>query len=329
MSSKITAGLRRLSKPSFDAASKLNDDSSETSEIFIYWVSFLESGQRVLLLTTDADTALRTKSMIDPEKGSFELILSLTGVGVSLATDPDNPTQELAYVSAQESAPSWEVLVSRGWCPMPFELAAWCEEKFTQKVSSAKLKTLMHIDLEKMQLIKPFFAELRRVQNPAIWMQYRRSPRQVYVHWKLHHLQVDNQLPEAQNPTILSPLPSLKGAQQPCFEATVFYQHYNSQTVYKYIIILNFGENIRGKFIFRYLRVIFGSLRIDADKVFFSKVLRSLEQRHNFHSLESMARADVTFAHQPFGLKQYQVRDNFILEFRNCRLIYYAIFFNF
>jgi hypothetical protein len=47
------------------------------------------------------------------------------------------------------------------------------------------------------------------------------------------YLQVDNQLPEAQNPTILSPLPSLKGAQQPCFEVALFYQFYNSQTVCK------------------------------------------------------------------------------------------------
>jgi vacuolar protein sorting-associated protein 13A/C len=192
MSSKITAGLRRLSKPSFDANAKVNGSETEdtSNELFVYWVSFLDSGQRVLLLTTDADTALRTKNMIDPENGSFELLVAVTGVGLSLATDPAQPTQELAYVSAQESAPSWEVLVSRGWCPMPFELATWCEENYLQNEKSAKLKTLMHIDFEKMQLIKPFFAEVRRIQNPAIWLQYRRSPRQVYLHCKLHHLQV-------------------------------------------------------------------------------------------------------------------------------------------
>jgi vacuolar protein sorting-associated protein 13A/C len=192
MSSKITAGLRRLSKPSFDANAKVNGSETEdtTNELFVYWVSFLDSGQRVLLLTTDADTALRTKNMIDPENGSFELLVAVTGVGLSLATDPAQPTQELAYVSAQESAPSWEVLVSRGWCPMPFELATWCEENYLKNEKTAKLKTLMHVDFEKMQLIKPFFAEIRRIQNPAIWLQYRRSPRQVYLHCKLHHLQV-------------------------------------------------------------------------------------------------------------------------------------------
>ncbi|CAB3363763.1 Hypothetical predicted protein [Cloeon dipterum] len=286
MSSKISAGLRRLSKPSFDAAAKVQEDSNKLDEVFIYWVSFLECGQRVLLLTTDLDTALRTRNMIEFEKGSTEIIFSLRGVGASLAIDEDDPTTELAYFSLQESAPNWEVLVSQDWCPMPFELAAWCEEKFIQGLPSAKLKTLIHIDLEKMKLIKPFFAEVRRIQSPAVWMQYRKSSRQVFINWKIHQIQIDNHLAESESPAFLSPVPNQKSAYQPCFDLKALCQHFHQQSVYKYITL-----NV-------------ASVRLDLDFKFLSKILKYAKQWQSQVTLETKARADVAQVHQSFGYKQ-------------------------
>ncbi|XP_059475627.1 intermembrane lipid transfer protein VPS13C-like [Neocloeon triangulifer] len=297
MSIKISAGLRRLSKPTFDAASKLQEDPCKGNEIFIYWVTFLESGQRVLLLTTDLETALRTKSMIEFEKGAFELNLSLKGLGISIAVDEDEPTKEIAYASLQESAPNWEIMVSQDWNPMPFELAAWCEEKFLMGVPSAQLKTLFHVDFEKMQLIKPFFAEVRRIQNPAVWLQYRKSSRQVYVNWKIQQVQIDNNLMEAESPVLISPKPNMKSAMQPCFDLKALCQHFTQQSVYKYITL-----NV-------------ASIEIDLDFEFCAKILQYAKIWHSQAAIEAKARSDVAQVHQLFGYKQNILNYDCLIEY--------------
>ncbi|GFU59764.1 vacuolar protein sorting-associated protein 13, partial [Nephila pilipes] len=54
-------------------------------------------------------------------------------------------------------------------------------------------------------MIKPFFGQLRRFYSPALWLQLRKSPYQIYAHLKIHRFQVDNQLPDAVFPTVLHP----------------------------------------------------------------------------------------------------------------------------
>lgn len=49
---------------------------------------------------------------------------------------------------------------------------------------------LLQIDLDKMQLIKPFFGELRRSYRPAFWLHCRKSFNYYYFQWKIHKLQV-------------------------------------------------------------------------------------------------------------------------------------------
>jgi hypothetical protein len=54
--------------------------------VTVYWVSYLEGPQRVLLFTQDERIACQARSNIDSEKSSLELFLSFSGIGVSLVS---------------------------------------------------------------------------------------------------------------------------------------------------------------------------------------------------------------------------------------------------
>lgn len=56
----------------------------------VYWVSYLENQQRVLLFTQDERVASNVRSRIDAEKSNTELFVSLCGVGVSLVSRSKN-----------------------------------------------------------------------------------------------------------------------------------------------------------------------------------------------------------------------------------------------
>ena len=63
---------------------------------------------------------------------------------------------------------------------------------------------------EQMHMYKPHKGVLQRAFQTGVWVQYRTSPHQVQFHAKLHHLQLDNQLPEAIFPTVIAPVPPPK-----------------------------------------------------------------------------------------------------------------------
>jgi hypothetical protein len=52
----------------------------------VYWVSYLEGPQRVLLFTQDERIAYQARSNVDAEKSNMELFVSLSGIGVSLVS---------------------------------------------------------------------------------------------------------------------------------------------------------------------------------------------------------------------------------------------------
>lgn len=75
----------------------------------MFWVSYLEGRQRVLLITRDDMIASQARALVDSDRNSsLELCLSLTGIGLSLCSNG----REIAYASLVDSAPVWEVLGS-------------------------------------------------------------------------------------------------------------------------------------------------------------------------------------------------------------------------
>ncbi|XP_046398302.1 vacuolar protein sorting-associated protein 13C-like isoform X1 [Ischnura elegans] len=214
-------------------------------KVTVYWVSYLDDHQRVYLFTQDERIAAQARSRIDAEKSHLEVFLSLNSIGVSLATESAGHVKEVAYASIVDSAPLWEVFVSHRWKLLPLELATWIEERWSTDSKRAQMRDYVNVDFEKMQMTKPFYGELRRRHYPGLWVQYRKSENQSYLHFKVHRFQVDNQLHDAVFPTVIHPTPIAQRIVQrfgskPCIEVLLMKRHRptENQDVYKYIKIL-------------------------------------------------------------------------------------------
>ncbi|GFY43054.1 vacuolar protein sorting-associated protein 13, partial [Trichonephila inaurata madagascariensis] len=193
--------------------SSSSDDDSESEDgllpkktrkdkVVVHWVSYVEREQRVLLFTQDDRIARQARKAVDGERASLECFLSLNGIGLSIINDAH---RELAYASLTSCPAIWEIEINHSWKLLTLELSAWLEDKWNADIQKAQLKDYLQVDLSKMQMIKPFFGQLRRFYSPALWLQLRKSPYQIYAHLKIHRFQVDNQLPDAVFPTVLHP----------------------------------------------------------------------------------------------------------------------------
>ncbi|XP_050428442.1 intermembrane lipid transfer protein VPS13A-like isoform X2 [Adelges cooleyi] len=212
------------------------------AKIVVYWVSYVEvGGQRVLLFTQDEKTASVARKKIQTSHSCVDSVMSIKGVGLSLSTSRGVHTEEIAYASLSDSASEWMVKVGNVWKPFTVELACWLEDMWENHNKRAHLKDYVHVDFDKMQMIKPFFGQLRRLYNPAVWSRCKVTTKNTVFQLKVHRIQVDNQLSDCTFKTALYPTPSSKTSSlllRPCVEIgyskTTVSCHYD---VYKYFNI--------------------------------------------------------------------------------------------
>lgn len=181
---------------------------------------------------------------ISPEKSIYEFYLALSSASLSICVQTPLGIKELAFISIWDSFPKWEINVSHKWKPLTPSLIHWIEEKYMTNQTKCQLKEYIDVDLEKMIMTKPFYAELRRTHNPGLWVQLRKSETHTFVNAKIHRLQIDNQLSEAVFPTVLHPAPPdvvrSDKKPKPSIELTLLKQFKPSisQHTYKYLKIL-------------------------------------------------------------------------------------------
>jgi hypothetical protein len=83
--------------------------------------------------------------------------------------------KEHVYTSLVDTPAIWEVNVGHKWKTLTLELASWIEDKYKLHYKKCQLRDYIHIDFEKMYMLKPFFAELKRTYTPAVYFQLRKS----------------------------------------------------------------------------------------------------------------------------------------------------------
>ncbi|KAL6266414.1 hypothetical protein P5V15_003265 [Pogonomyrmex californicus] len=174
----------------------------------VYWVSYMEGEQRVLLFTQHESVYLKAKSIIDSEASKREIFLSIAAIGISVVVQESNlhnARRELLYASVIDSAAHWELYFSKRWRSLSLELSAWLENKYTNSTKGAQLENFIDVDFTKMQMTKPFFGKLRRTYSPSIWLHCRESTTLCYLQGYVHRIQIDNQLNEAVFPVVLYP----------------------------------------------------------------------------------------------------------------------------
>lgn len=170
------------------------------------------------------------------EQSDLEIIVTCSGIGVSIFTTK-NPKKETLYISLSDSPSTWEVNVGHKWKTLTLELASWIEERYKVNQKKCQLKDYIHIDFEKMFMLKPFFAELRRSYSPALYFQMRMSVTHQYYSCKIQSFQIDNREKVHTNDSIVFcslPEQSIK-ISKPFIDFNIFKTVYNSCDVYKNI----------------------------------------------------------------------------------------------
>ncbi|KAG7205210.1 hypothetical protein KM043_018296 [Ampulex compressa] len=178
-------------------------ERSEKGKTTVYWVSYMECNQRVLLFTQQQSVFLKAKSIIDPEPSKKEIFFSLAGVGISIVGNYNGSSNELLYANITDSTAHWELYFGRKWKSLSLELSAWIEHQYANSSSRAQLENFIDVDLMKMHMTKPFFGKLRRTYSPGIWCHCRKSVTLTHLQGHIHQIQVDNQLTDAVFPVIL------------------------------------------------------------------------------------------------------------------------------
>lgn len=59
---------------------------AQANKTVVYWVSYMEGNQRILLFTQEETVFLKAKSIIDPEPSKKEIFVSFAGIGVSIVS---------------------------------------------------------------------------------------------------------------------------------------------------------------------------------------------------------------------------------------------------
>ncbi|KAF7991246.1 hypothetical protein HCN44_002808 [Aphidius gifuensis] len=247
----------------------------QKNKAVVYWISYAEKKQRVLMFTQDEETFLKVKSIVDPENSKSEIFFALAGIGLSIVADSQTPnknSRELAYASITDSSAHWELDAGKRWKPLTLELNAWMEDKYKNPTIQIQSNNFIDVNFNKMHMTKPFFAKLRRTYSPGIWIHIRKSNNLTYVQGNIHRIQIDNQIHDSIFPIILRPgtkkcfnnnfgIPKLKH----CIEFFILKQAKQTHDIYKKInlIIREFYLNLQEEFFIRLIKDLLPKKRND------------------------------------------------------------------
>ncbi|XP_047984362.1 LOW QUALITY PROTEIN: vacuolar protein sorting-associated protein 13-like [Leguminivora glycinivorella] len=187
------------------------------SQRSVWWVSFLDGLQRIVLFTDDAMLASGAHTVGEAEIVDMEIIFAIHGVGLSLVNDPEH--LELIYMTISNSGIIWEQckLGARRYKKIEGTKLRHFEEAYQRylldKASSEPEIAVCHVDektevnFDEMRVIKPNPRLLRRTLEPGLWASIGMTTHSRRLHARLHRLQIDQQLPLPTFPVTLAPVP--------------------------------------------------------------------------------------------------------------------------
>lgn len=310
-----SASICSTSSSDTDSEAEANAPTMEKvqkNKAIVYWISYAEKKQRVLMFTRDENTFFKAKSLIDPECSKNELFIALAGIGLSIVAESQMPninSRELAYASITDSAAHWELDIGKRWKALTLELSAWMEDKYNNAHNHAQFDNFIDVNFTKMHMTKPFFGKLRRTYSPGIWIHLRKSNTLTYCQGNIHRIQIDNQIHDAIFPIILRPgskkcfnnnlgIPRLKH----CIEFFFLKQTKTTHDIYKKInlIIREFYLNLQEEFI-----------------ICLIKDLLPKKRNETKHSLATRLKADLSNVYIPLNC----LNNNKTMEYKRCNIV--------
>jgi len=259
----INDGRELVLNPRHDMISM--SDDKETC-----WVSFVDGSQRVLFVTHNFTLASDMMHAIELVQPQMDITMQSRGFGLSLVDDIAG--LEIAYMAIAPSDLIWELKQPerRHYQPLPLKDIEVLEAAFKKQQAklqsraaagfvstddsktktvtklSRKLKVEWPNDLSSLEyptLLEPIHGQLRRVKDRGIWGYIGYSEHTTQLHFKLSHLQIDNQMSDCLFSTIMSPISaprSVVGDQvpKPFFELSAIIQRQANLRRFKYLSLL-------------------------------------------------------------------------------------------
>ncbi|CAI4228502.1 unnamed protein product [Auanema sp. JU1783] len=166
---------------------------------FVYMTSFLIGRQRTILFTTDLDKAKNSVGSWETDTLDLTAEITLHGIGLSLV---DNVVgREILYMGISSSDILWEEENKKGkYKPLAVKYMEKLEEMYQANLQnpvsqfqpceeySANMKTMI------MKKKNGKEVKIRRGFEKGIWMNYGKSSQRTRLHFKMNHLQIDNQM---------------------------------------------------------------------------------------------------------------------------------------
>lgn len=259
----IDEGKEMVLNPRHDMISM--SDNKETC-----WVSFVDGSQRVLFVTHNFNLASEMMHAIELVRPQMDITLQSRGIGLSLVDDIAG--LEIAYVGIAPSDLIWEIKYPdrRQYQAMPLKDIEVLEAAYQKQMNklkarsaagiattpnsktktvtklSRKLKVEWPNDLSMLDyptLIEPMVGQLRRVKNRGIWGYIGYSEHTTQLHFKVSHMQIDNQMSDCLFSTLMSQIiapRSVVGDQvpKPFFEFSAIVQRQANLRRFKYLSLL-------------------------------------------------------------------------------------------
>ncbi|XP_076183155.1 vacuolar protein sorting 13C isoform X2 [Ptiloglossa arizonensis] len=242
----------------------------------IFYVSFLDGTQRILLFTSNMKVAEDCQLVGDLEAIEQEVTISIRGVGFSLI---NNITRsELLYMCIASSDIIWETSksVAHRWRGINTREMNIIEEGYQNYMIELQigkdppqkilLEPKLEVDYLNMEMLKPHRRSLRRTFQTGLWLQYRTSTHQVQLHAKINKLQIDNQLSDCVFPVILAPVPPPKSVTQ----STVM-KPFAELSMVKRLLEHSSVQQ------FRYFKVLIQEFHVKVDIVFINAIMGLFE----------------------------------------------------
>lgn len=186
----------------------------------IYWVSFLNGMQRVLLFTPCRSIAEEAQSAGKFDIIQQELTVSIHGIGISLV---NNETRsEIMYLAIASSGIIWEQckLKSKRFKQMSTKDNINVENSYQMYLAKKNLQeddnghmfidSKTEVDFISNVMLKPHKRLIRRMFQTGLWIQGKTGPNQMQIHAKINRIQIDNQMYDAIFPVVLAPVPPPK-----------------------------------------------------------------------------------------------------------------------
>ncbi|KAI1239929.1 hypothetical protein IHE44_0011368 [Lamprotornis superbus] len=183
----------------------------------VYFMSFYEGLQRIVLITEDENVFKLTYESVKAELAEQEIVLSLQDVGISLVNNYTR--QEVSYIGITSSDVVWETKPKKKsrWRPMSVKQIDKLEQEFRDysELSPSENKI---IELESNVLVcltpngmnmtiqQPNEIPIRRNYLPALKVEYSSSAHQKSFRIQIYRIQIQNQIPGAIFPFVFYPI---------------------------------------------------------------------------------------------------------------------------